>query len=580
MIQTSDRNRIITFWILLAACCLTILPFLGLADFNTKGEPREAVVALSILEQNDWILPTNNGGEIPYKPPFFHWCVAAASSLFNGGNVNEYTSRLPSALALIVTVMATFNFFSRRRDLLTGLLAAAVTFTTLEMQRAGTNTRVDMVLTMFTVLAIYSLYDWNCRRRRRFPWVAILYMSCATLTKGPVGIIVPCLAIGVFMLTRRVNFFKALGWMALMAAASLIIPLVWYYAAYLERGDAFLDLVLEENFGRMTNTMSYDSCVHPWPYNIGVLLSGLLPWTVACIFALFTIRIRRSNGESTPLPQRIKHFFSQKDSLAPFALITAATIFIFYCIPQSKRSVYLLPMYPFVAYWLARMLIAATRNSRKAMLCFYHLIAGIAMLLFVAFISFKIGLVPESLFSHGRHAAENLQIYHNLCDATGWRVWLCASVPPLAALAWWIWGCRMRSDLLPVGCAGVVMAVFLSVWGAYQPCVMNAKSVKPVAQLIEKELPADAPIYEYIHAAETALGDPLHYFEVNFYLGDRIRNFRKESPREGWLMISDEDFATHGSEFEAEGYRFDATLSSPRPVMRQATSIHHFTRTE
>ena len=36
--------------------CVMLLPFLGLTDFNTKGEPREAVVALSMLKSGDWIL--------------------------------------------------------------------------------------------------------------------------------------------------------------------------------------------------------------------------------------------------------------------------------------------------------------------------------------------------------------------------------------------------------------------------------------------------------------------------------------------------------------------------------------------
>ena len=46
---TSRRKTVL---ILLAICGLALLPFLGIADFNTKGEPREAVVAFSILEQD------------------------------------------------------------------------------------------------------------------------------------------------------------------------------------------------------------------------------------------------------------------------------------------------------------------------------------------------------------------------------------------------------------------------------------------------------------------------------------------------------------------------------------------------
>ena len=41
----------------------------------------------------------------------------------------------------------------------------------------------------------------------QLPWIAILCMSGATLTKGPVGIILPCFVMGVFMLTQRENFW-------------------------------------------------------------------------------------------------------------------------------------------------------------------------------------------------------------------------------------------------------------------------------------------------------------------------------------------------------------------------------------
>ena len=63
------KNRLFVFLVLI--CVVTLLPFLGLTDFHTKGEPREAVVAYSMLETGNWILPVNNGGDIAYKPPFF-----------------------------------------------------------------------------------------------------------------------------------------------------------------------------------------------------------------------------------------------------------------------------------------------------------------------------------------------------------------------------------------------------------------------------------------------------------------------------------------------------------------------------
>ena len=62
-----DKKR--TYFLALAALCLIALfLFLGESSFHTRGEPREAVVALSMLERGNWILPVNNGVDIAYKP--------------------------------------------------------------------------------------------------------------------------------------------------------------------------------------------------------------------------------------------------------------------------------------------------------------------------------------------------------------------------------------------------------------------------------------------------------------------------------------------------------------------------------
>lgn len=41
--KMNEQNR--NLLILLSICVLTIFPLLGLTDYNTKGEPREAIVA-------------------------------------------------------------------------------------------------------------------------------------------------------------------------------------------------------------------------------------------------------------------------------------------------------------------------------------------------------------------------------------------------------------------------------------------------------------------------------------------------------------------------------------------------------
>jgi len=107
---------------------------------------------------DNWILPINNGGDIAYKPPFFHWCIAALS--LPVGEVTEFTSRLPSALAQSLWQSCCFLFLPNvdRNDI--AFLASLLLLSGFEVHRAAMASRVDMVLTCFIVLAMLQLYRW------------------------------------------------------------------------------------------------------------------------------------------------------------------------------------------------------------------------------------------------------------------------------------------------------------------------------------------------------------------------------------------------------------------------------------
>ena len=130
----------------------------GASISYTLGISREAIVAVSMLQNDNWILPINNGGDIAYKPPFFHWCIAALS--LPAGEVTEFTSRLPSALAAIIMAIACFLFFAKRSRNDIAFLASLLLLSGFEVHRAAMASRVDMVLTCFIVLAMLQLYGW------------------------------------------------------------------------------------------------------------------------------------------------------------------------------------------------------------------------------------------------------------------------------------------------------------------------------------------------------------------------------------------------------------------------------------
>lgn len=541
-------------WLITILAIVMLIPFLGLSDFNTKGEPREAVVAYTMLEHGNWILPINNGGDIPYKPPFFHWCIAFFSLFI--GYVNEFTSRLPSAVSLVLMTIGGFVFYAKRKDTQISLIAAILTLTAFEVHRAGINCRVDMVNTAFMVGAMYLLYRWWEKGKHQLPWLAILCMSGATLTKGPVGIILPCFVMGVFMLTQRENFWGIVWRMALTALLSLIIPFCWYYAAYLQGGDEFLRLVKEENIDRFMGKMAYESHENPAWYNLLTLVMGWAPYTLLLLFSLFILPWKKFSKT------RFLENAKKATPLQVFTWLAFLLVLFFYCIPKSKRSVYLLPCYPFMAYLIAEYIVWMMKEKMGAIKVYAGVIASLAVILVIATLVIRAGGIPDTIF-HGKHAADNIAMLHAIGESThGILFYVCYMFLIIGANHIFKALKKKETSQMMKYTLVMIIAIFITLDSTLQPAVLNTKADKHLAPVIEKKFDT-SKLYSYMSV------DMLHFFSLNFYLGDKIQQFDKVLPQDGVLMIPEEDMPDFKEKF-GKDYTFQKVWE-----VRRLVEWHH-----
>ncbi len=521
------------FWLITAIAIFTFIPFLGETLFNTKGEPREAIVAVSMLQNGNWILPEHCGTDIPYKPPFLAWCIAVISSLT--GSVSEFTSRLPSALATIVMVIVGFRFYRNRTSNLIAFIMALITITSFEVHRAATNCRVDMLLTAFIVIALYSLYRHWEHGHKGLPWTAILLMSCGVLTKGPVGMILPCLVIGVFRLIKGERFLPVFINLFTAAILSCAIPALWYISAYKQGGQEFLDLAMEENFGRFLGKMSYESHENPIHYNFITVIAGLLPYTLLVLLSLFTVKFRKSTGSVREAWNKLKHNITTMEPARLFSLLSIVLIFTFYCIPKSKRSVYLLPIYPFLAYFITLLALYLIKHKPRIIKIYAVIILSISILLPVSFYLIRADVYPE-LHGSINTFVSGLANYP-LSGLSLSRILVTLSA--LFGITYIISIIRKRTNPQDMFKHALISTLLLywSFSAAYQPAVLNTKSDIVVAQKIEKIVP-DGKIYSFI---DDRL-DFMRYYTINFYLNDRVKMFIHEHPDEGYIIVSEPHF--------------------------------------
>ncbi len=546
MIRFDRRTCLIILIALLAA---TFIPFLGLTLFNTKGEPREAIVALSMLRSGNWILPQSYCGDIPYKPPFLGWCIALFSAI-SGGEVTHFASRLPSALAMIAMSVASYSFYCRRLSPAVALCAALVTMTAFEVNRAATACRVDMLLAAFVVLSLCLLYSHCSRGKRGIPWLAVLTMSCAVLTKGPVGMLLPCLVAGVYRLVRGERFFTVFFQLLLTGILACVVPALWYAAAYHQGGAGFLDLALEENFGRFMGRMSYESHVRPAYYNLLSLLYGLLPYTLLLLFSLFAVNCSNLSRRLKGLWQRLRAM----DPADLFSLLSALIVILFYCIPKSKRSVYLLPAYPFIAYFIARLMAWLARRGSRALRIWTGVLGAIALMLPMLFLSIKARLIG--------FPAGNLELFVNGLRSV--RVGFCTFLFLIVSLmggAYALWR-SFRGDgswhRLLAAAFIPLLALYWSYSALYQPALLNSKSDLPMARHVEMASKGER-VYSFID-------DPyLRFYTINFYLGDRLARFDDGTPpASGLLLVDDHDLPALESRY-GSSYTFTPLARSLHP---------------
>lgn len=546
--------------LILLIATLSTLPWLGLGDFYTKGEPREAVLAISMIEKGEWIIPSSYADEFAYKPPLNHWLISAFSLAFNNGEVTTFTSRLPSALAFIAMIGVCFMFFARRRPVLEVFVSCLIVITCFEIHRAAMTTRVDMLLTFFMVAGIVQLFTWYEKRRIGQLVSVWLLLSLATLVKGPVGILLPCLIFGTYLLTQRVNFFKAMLRCIVAGLPALIIPLFWYYAAYQIQGDDFLIKVFAENFGRFlrigTEALGTDynlGVENPWYYYPISLLAGFLPWTILLIVSLFYIKYSKPQGSVKSICIRAFNKIMGLDKVLLYSFIIILITLLFFTIPASKRSTYIMLIYPFIGIFMARFFLYLAEMKPKAIRISTSILVGIGIVVFLVVGLAYMGIIDVEALSHSFSKRErtlnDIKIFSDLFKNPG--LWgLFASLVLLIAIVNCIYLLRkkMNVKVLMAG-FGIMLALNIYMDSFLLPAFKNAYSTRTFAKQISDKYELENNTY--------VLNNLLKYknlYNLNFYLHNNFRNFEKELPNQGFFIVlsgvADQVKQEYGDQYE------------------------------
>ena len=321
---------------------------LGTPGLFDADEPAYAQAAREMLARGDCVTPYFNGQPRFDKPILFYWLIIVSYEVFG---ITEFAVRFWSALAALGLVLLLWRAARRwngERAALWTAIAFSTNLLTALLARAAVT---DMLLTFFVTAAILAGLEALEGSAARSRWQATglwVAMALAVLVKGPVGVLIPAMALGGCLAAlpeTRVGLRHLFPWEG--PVLFLVIAAPWYVLVLSANGWAFVEgFVIKHHVTRFTGVIS--SHAGPLWFYLPVILVGFFPWSGFLPSALWRATRTAWNRRAATAGDRV----------AVACLCWLMGLFVFFSLAGTKLPSYLFPAFPAMA-----LLMGSTINN-------------------------------------------------------------------------------------------------------------------------------------------------------------------------------------------------------------------------
>ncbi|BBB31995.1 glycosyl transferase family protein [Thermotomaculum hydrothermale] len=311
-------------------------------DLWEPDEPRFVLVAKEMVESGNFVMPHRNKRPYPDKPPFYFWTIALSSKLTGG--FNTQAGILPVALSgafsiILVFLIALKLGYSEDIAFASSLIFASC----VKVWWQSSHAQIDMVLSFLVYLSVYLALLYLKDKKENMLVLSFFIMGVATLTKGPVGLIIPLGAIITYLLWinkwQETKLFSFKTIFAYLFPVGLWLILLIYQSLSGEQTAYLENILFKQTVVRFAKSWHHFQPVY---YYAKVLIYDFFPWSIFLYYFLWHLWKNR---------KELKLSDSEKFLLSWF-LFTV----VFFSIPNGKRGLYILPMYPAISTLTAEFL--------------------------------------------------------------------------------------------------------------------------------------------------------------------------------------------------------------------------------
>ena len=322
--------------------------------------------------------------------------------------------------------------------------------------------------------------------------------------------------------------------------------MLWYTAAWKQGGDEFLNVVLAENFARFlhlnTPEISYDLGHENgvW-YNFMTLAAGFIPWTIFFFFSLFGLKLSKPEQ---PIKEILKNTWKRIRSMEKvrlFSLVALVGILFFYSIPSSKRSVYLMPAYPFIALFLAQYALYITEYRTKVTRVFAAFLASVVSVVMIAILLTVFGIIdPVGIVGQYTQNASTLDMVQMVSKVLVHpsTLTICIIFINLLILGTVYYQMFKKINIkILYATIALTFSVNLLIDGVIMRGIREGDSCRVFAERILKEYPLNKKNVYVVNNLRIYR----NLYGLNFYMGNIFHDFDKETPAKGYFLIGENE---------------------------------------
>ncbi len=282
------RNKIIPDWLIYLTVAivsgLLFIPFIGGMHLFDWDEINFAESAREMIVTGDYLTVPINFQPFWEKPPLFIWMQALSMKLFG---INEFAARFPNAVCGIITLLLLFHKGKKLYGSLFGLLwvmTYAGSILSFLYFKSGI---IDPWFNLFIFIGISyaSRFYQEDRARGLNMALAAFFIGLATLTKGPVALLILMLTVTVYVIINKFRIKFRWTEVLLFAFVYSITGGFWFILQVLKGNAA----IIIEFINYQVHLFKSQGAGHGGflLYHFVVLFFGMFPSSILAIGELF-----------------------------------------------------------------------------------------------------------------------------------------------------------------------------------------------------------------------------------------------------------------------------------------------------